>query len=199
MPIHATKLLQAKRTNPKKVVLHEQTVSSQLRYTLSDTRNVLEQKTVENVVPYILWNDTWNKIGFFGPDKDHPTTHHAGKRYSRGRKVFVDFGLNAGREASLPHPAIVIQNFKDLVLVAPTTSNDGGALDPSIEKVILSVPGDGVIFPQDTLIELHQMRCVAKNRIINDLKVNVDQYIVPNRVVDTLNQQMKNAFLMAQT
>ncbi|MCQ6281075.1 type II toxin-antitoxin system PemK/MazF family toxin [Bacillus sp. EB600] len=195
MPINTKRLLQLKTTNPTKIVSQEKDVANQLRYTLNDTSSILDNNLVKEVVPFIFWNDTWNKIGFFGLSKNHPVRAVSGKRYSRGRKVFVDFGLNAGRESSLPHPAIVIHNFKDLVLVAPTTSEDDGLLDKEIEKVIISVPKDGIVFPQDTIIELHQMRCVSKNRIINDLNCNVDQYIVPNDTVDELNKKMKTTVI----
>ncbi|MCP1186495.1 helix-turn-helix domain-containing protein [Paenibacillus sp. 1781tsa1] len=45
-------------------------------------------------------------------------------RYASGRKVLVDFGYGTDRELLQPHPAIVIGDFKELLVVVPTNSDD---------------------------------------------------------------------------
>ncbi len=60
-------------------------------------------------------------------------------RYKWGDKVFVDFGCgNIQTELSFPHPSIVLYNFANTVIVAPTTSDDSpNSFSADIEEVII--------------------------------------------------------------
>jgi len=161
-------------------------ITKSLNITLEDSKTKICAGSVKNVLEYILWNDLWNTYGFFGERKDK-LDKHASKRYQRGQKVFVNFGHNMGREASLPHPAIIVKNFKHLAVVVPTTSKDDSDLG-DLEKLLIYCPKDGNVFPEDDVVEIHQMKCISKNRIINDLGKNVRDYILPNEQIDSLNQ-----------
>lgn len=112
-----------------------------------------------------------------------------------GRKVLIDFGYGVDRELFQPHPAIVLGDFQELLVVAPTNSNDGAVFHGDIQKAIIRVPNDDTkvrghrpIFPKDTIINLHQIRHVSKNRVQKDLYCNVNTYIFPNNSIDDLNR-----------
>lgn len=118
-------------------------------------------------------------------------------RYARGRKVLVDFGYGIDRELFQPHPAIVLDDFGKLLVVVPTNTDDGNVYPSDVKKAIIRIPSDHgrlsgkhPIFPKDTIINLHQIRHVSKNRIQKDLHCNVKNYIVPNDVIDELNRYL---------
>ena len=92
----------------------------------------------------------------------------------------MDFGCgNIQTELSFPHPAIVLYNFANTVIVAPTTSDDSpNCFSDDIEEVIIKAKKDGTVFPKDTIINLHQIKSVHKDRIISNLRCNVKSYIV---------------------
>jgi PemK-like, MazF-like toxin of type II toxin-antitoxin system len=188
LPINKSSILGIKGRALYQSVSTNGTVNHQLRNTLADTRVLLESKNLKEVIPYIIWNDLWNEIGVFGPLRNRPKNTSLSIRFTRGRKIFVDFGYNAGKELSMPHPAIVLHNFSDFLVVIPTNKDDNPNLSKDIQKVVLQVPKDSNIFPQDTMISLHQIRIVAKNRIIRDLGCNVQDYIIPNDTIDHINR-----------
>ncbi|WP_027416900.1 type II toxin-antitoxin system PemK/MazF family toxin [Aneurinibacillus terranovensis] len=101
--------------------------------------------------------------------------------------VFVRFGYNTGKESSLAHPAVVVGHYDDLVVVVPLTGDDGGNLSKDLEKTVVRYPKDGKIMRKNGIAEIHQIRCISKNRITKDMNVNVQDYILPNTVVDTIN------------
>lgn len=46
---------------------------------------------------------------------------------------------------------------------------------------------DGTVFPKDTIINLHQIKAVHKERIISNLKCNVRNYTVDTTEIQRLN------------
>jgi len=115
--------------------------------------------------------------------------------------VLVDFGYGIDRELFQPHPAIVIGEFQELLVVVPTNSDDGQSVHPDIRKALLKVPSDRSptnttpIFPKRTIINLHQVRHISKNRVTKDLYCNVRNYILPNVTIDSINQYLPHAIL----
>jgi len=192
MPIQKENLLSIRHLNIP-VHKHPQT-KTELEHVLQDTQMLMEPLPVKTVIPFILWQDTWNEIGFFGPKRKAPYRNEATLKYSRGRKVFVDLGYNIGDEGSLPHPAIVLRNFKDMMVVVPTTSNENNKilrLEPDIQEMNLVVPADGAIFPNETILQLHQIRIISKNRIIRDLGCNIKDYVPKADWIDQVNAGLK--------
>ncbi|MFE8701082.1 type II toxin-antitoxin system PemK/MazF family toxin [Cytobacillus sp. FJAT-54145] len=189
MPINEQQILTniQNRTGYGQKANQDPLTRQQLGFTFSDSKQQLEQQNVELMLPFVLWNDIWNRYGTFGTRRNQLRNGFSGRKYARGRKVFVDFGYNIGREASMKHPAIVVAQFKELLIVAPETSDDGRPFSPDIEKVVIKCPKDGSVFMKDTIVELHQLRCIAKNRIIKDLGVSAKNYVLPNPLVDQLN------------
>jgi len=169
---------------------------------LQETEGLVQTFKLGESIPFLLWNDLFNKHTLNGSDYDEYTVKNpAGtgpKRYDTGRKVFVDFGYGVDRELFQPHPAIVLGDFNEMIVVVPTNSEEGDEVFSSeIKKAIVSVPSDATgvkghfpIFPKDTLINLHQIRHVSKNRVQKDLKCNAKNYIVPNHVIDQINTHL---------
>jgi hypothetical protein len=157
---------------------------------------LLENFSINEIIPFIFWNDFWNDCGIYGPNRDTAVRPQTSLRYSRGRKVFVDFGCsNIGKETSLPHPAFIIYNFAETAIVVPTTSDDGSTFTPEMESALIRCKGDKIIFPNDTIINLHQIRVISKNRIIRDLNCDARSYILTNDAVDELNRRLPSSII----
>jgi flagellar biosynthesis regulator FlbT len=148
----------------------------------------LKEKQCKDVVEYILWNDFVNDKGTLA-NKINATY----RRYVWGDKVFVDFGMtNIQTELSYPHPAIILYNLANTVIVTPTTSDDKVVdFTDDINQCIIKVKKDGNIFPNDTIINLHQITAVHKERIKKSLNCNVKNYILDDDEIDRLNNYEK--------
>lgn len=167
----------------KHVCQNTQTVMSELSTTLADTETLVGACINQQAIPFIFWNDFFNAAGTLSP-KSRKQQY----RYKWGDKVFVDFGCaNIQTEISFPHPAIVLYNFSNTVIVVPTTSDDNPTFSNDIESVIIKVQKDGTVFPKDTVINLHQIKAVHKERIISNLKCNVRNYMVDTTEIQRLN------------
>lgn len=175
MPINKQLLQQILRTNRNDKCGDTKDVTAELSATLSDTETLVQSCMNTQAVPFIIWNDFYNTAGILSPK-----SRKAAYRYKWGDKVFVDFGCgNIQTELSFPHPAIVLYNFANSVIVAPTTSDDGPvSFSTDIEEAIIKVQKDGAVFPKDTIINLHQLKAVHKERIISNLRCNVKSYVV---------------------
>ncbi|HBI73476.1 MAG TPA: hypothetical protein DDY59_09835, partial [Lachnospiraceae bacterium] len=123
-------------------------VLSELLVTQNDSLDFLKEKQCKDVVEYILWNDFVNDKGTLA-NKINATY----RRYVWGDKVFVDFGMtNIQTELSYPHPAIILYNLANTVIVTPTTSDDKVVdFTDDINQCIIKVKKDGNIFPNDTI------------------------------------------------
>lgn len=159
-------------------------VNMELLLTLNETTELIQKEKCKDVVPYILWNDFVNRYGTLAPKISSNYN-----RYTWGTKVFVDFGMtNVQTELSYPHPAIVLYNFNNTVIVVPTTTDDKEtSFSDDIEHSIIKVKKDGTIFPNDSIINIHQICAVHKQRILRDLRCNVKNYIMDSTEIDRLN------------
>ena len=175
MPIDKQLLRQLLATEKYKKCADTPESVAALASTLSDTDALVQSCQNVQAIPFILWNDFYNAAGIFAPKSKKKAY-----RYKWGDKVFVDFGCgNIQTELSFPHPAIVLYNFANTVIVAPTTSDDSpNSFSADIEEAIIKTPKDGTVFPKDTTINLHQVKSVHKDRIISNLRCNVKSYIV---------------------
>lgn len=159
-------------------------VNMELLLTLNETTRSIQECKCKDTVPYILWNDFLNRNGTLA-NKSNKTYN----RYVWGEKVFVDFGMtNIQTELSYPHPAILLYNFANTAIVVPTTTDDKGtAFTSDIEECIIKVKSDNRIFPNDSIINLHQICSVHKERIIKDLHVSVKNFQMDDVEIDRLN------------
>ena len=184
MPINKQLLRQLLATEKSKKCADSPDSAAELGSTLSDTESLVRSCQNVQAIPFILWNDFYNSAGILAPKSKKKSY-----RYKWGDKVFVDFGCgNIQTELSFPHPAIVLYNFANTVIVAPTTSDDSpNSFSADIEEVIIKAKRDGTVFPKDTIINLHQIKSVHKDRIISNLRCNVKSYIVDRQEIARQN------------
>lgn len=170
-------------------------VNMELLLTLNETTQILQNNKCKDVVPYILWNDFVNNKGTLSIK-----TNESYNRYVWGTKIFVNFGMtNIQTELSYPHPAILLYNFANTAIVVPTTTDDKTtAFTSDIEKCIIKVKKDNLIFPNNSIINLHQICSIHKERIISDLNCNVKNFIVDNDEIDRLNSYENHKFFQNQ-
>lgn len=186
MPVNKDRIRCYETNNVKNVTSKNvEKVNMELLLTLNETTGFIQKQKCKDAVPYILWNDFVNNYGTLAPKT---CTHY--NRYTWGSKVFVNFGMtNIQTELSYPHPAIILYNFNNTTIVVPTTTDDKvTAFTDDIEKSIIKVKADGVIFPNDSIINIHQICAVHKQRIISDLRCNIKNYIMDSTEIDRLNQ-----------
>lgn len=185
MPVDKNRIKNFKNNAVKNVTSKNvDKVNMELLLTLYETTELIQKCKCKDAVPYILWNDFVNKYGTMAEKNNR---HY--NRYTWGSKVFVDFGMtNIQTELSYPHPAIILYNFNNTVIVVPTTTDDKIAdFTEDIEKSIIKVNADGDVFPNDSVINIHQICAVHKERIISDLRCNVKSYIMKSSEIDRLN------------
>lgn len=187
---------------PSKTALtHTDTfIRSQLNETLKETEQLVQTYTIKESIQFVLWNDLMNKHTLNGLNYDTYQGANARSsnpiRYATGRKVFVDYGYGVDRELFQPHPAIVLGDFNELLVVVPTNSDEGSKVSGTIEKALIRVPNDNKpttkkpVFPKDTIINLHQVRHISKNRVVTDLRANVKSYEMPQHKIDQLNRYL---------
>lgn len=159
-------------------------VNMELLLTLNESIDLVQDVKCKDAVPYIIWNDFLNENGTLAPKKDK--TYN---RYVWGRKVFVDFGMtNIQTELSYPHPAIILYNFANTAIVIPITTDDKiTGFTSDIERCIVKVKADNKIFPHDSIINMHQMCSIHKERIIKDLGCNVKEFVLDAKEIARLN------------
>ncbi|WP_270166713.1 hypothetical protein [Paenibacillus sp. SYP-B4298] len=187
----------SKQTSKKQLTSSDSFILEQLSETLHETEQLVQTFNLGDSIPFLIWNNLLNKHTLNGSKKDTYQKNANGIpiRFARGRKVTIDFGYGIDRELFQPHPAIVLADYQELMAVVPTTSDDGSVFHDEVKKAIIRVPSDAVensasypIFPRNTVINLHQIRVVSKNRIISDLRCNVKDYRVPDHIIDELNE-----------
>lgn len=192
MPVDKNRIKNFETGNAKNVLSKNiDKVNMELLLTLNETTQLVQQNKCKDVVPYILWNDFVNQHGTLAAK-----SNKSYNRYAWGEKVFIDFGMtNIQTELSYPHPAILLYNFANTVIVAPTTTDDKRTgFTNDIEECIIKVKNDNIIFPHDSIINIHQICAVHKERIISDLHCNVKNFILDNTEIERLNSFEEYAF-----
>lgn len=147
------------------------TVLTELNKTFSDSFTNLQDNNLKQIVDFTLWNDFWNKYGIYGKNKKENRNTFSRKRYSRGRLLFIDYGHhNVGLEFSLSHIGIVLKDFGDLLEVLPVTSDKNQTYSRDIENTIIRVKkAQYNQFDDNSILLIHQIQSISKNRIIKDL------------------------------
>lgn len=93
--------------------------------------------------------------------------------YKRGFIVLVDLGAsNFGHEPSFTHPAVVLAQTKDSLLIAPCSSKKYGKGYP---EIIDASTSDG--FSSNTGIQTNAIRWISKNRVIAQLGITTSQIL----------------------
>lgn len=133
---HAAPALKSKITN------NDSFIMNQLSEILQETEQLVKTFQLSESIPFLLWNDLFNKHTINGPNYDtYHVTNPKGVpiRFARGRKVMINFGYGIDRELCQPHPAIVLADFQELMAVVPTTSDDGSVFHNEVKKAIIQV------------------------------------------------------------
>ncbi|HYK74330.1 MAG TPA: type II toxin-antitoxin system PemK/MazF family toxin [Pseudoneobacillus sp.] len=139
---------------------------------LSKTKEIITKQSLLSSSFFLRSSETWNQYGIYGNKKNDKINHWAGKSYSRGKLLFIDYGqYNIGEEFSLEHMGIVIQDFgNDLITVLPVTTDRGQTYHKNIERSIIRVKSkDYSQFEHNSILLIHQIITVSKNRIIKEL------------------------------
>lgn len=93
----------------------------------------------------------------------HNRTSNNIKTSKRGDIVFVDLGATNFRfEPSFTHPAIVLKNSYNSILIVPCSTKKYGK---GLECIIDATPKDG--FSKNTGIQTDALRWINKNRVIS--------------------------------
>lgn len=100
--------------------------------------------------------------------------------YKRGTIVFIDLGSgNFGHEPSFTHPAVVLAQSKDSILIVPCSSKKYGRGFPDI---IDATPTDG--FSSNTGIQTRSLRWISKNRVVSTIGK------VSSSVLDSIDNEL---------
>lgn len=102
--------------------------------------------------------------------------------YKRGSIVFVDLGAgNFGHEPSYTHPAVVLQQNKYSIMVAPCSSKK---YNKGISSIIDATTSDG--FSINTGIQTDSIRWISKDRVIST------HGTVSNSILDAIDKVLLN-------
>ena len=120
---------------------------------------------------FINFIDRW----LHNRNSDNTTT------YKRGDIVFIDLGANNFRfEPSYTHPAIILKNSYNSILIVPCSTKKYGR---NLSDVIDATASDG--FTRNTGIQLGALRWINKNRIISNTGKRVS-----GRILDKINEKI---------
>lgn len=148
-------------------------VEKELISTLNDTKALMNGKYLSESIPFILFNDLMNQYGVHGPKKDVDRTTLRSRKINRGRVVFVDFGINVGSELCFAHMAVVVANYAGIMQVVPISSYRGSIPQALQDSTVFIDANTYPDFQHDSLLLVHQMRTVDKNRIIKDMRFTI--------------------------
>lgn len=130
-------------------------------YTIFSNAIINLYDTVSNFTVYELANwishsDKWLR---------NLNTRDNTKGYKRGSIIFIDLGAeNYGHEPSYTHPAVVLDETKTSVFIAPCSSKKFGSNLPDVIDVT-TLEG----FSSNTGIQVGNVRWISKKRIISEL------------------------------
>lgn len=103
--------------------------------------------------------------------------------YKRGTILFVDLGAgNFGHEPSYTHPAVVLQQNKHSILIAPCSSKK---YNRGIPTIIDATTADG--FSINTGIQTDSIRWISKDRVISI------HGSVSSKILDSIDALLLNA------
>ncbi len=107
--------------------------------------------------------------------------------YQRGEIVYVELGaMNFGYEASYEHPAIVMANSHNMVLVAPCSSQKfGKGHKDGIDIPVTEATG----LTRNTGVSLSNIKWISKNRIVDRAGV-VTNIVKLDQIDDYLMKQL---------
>ncbi|MGZ4135583.1 MAG: type II toxin-antitoxin system PemK/MazF family toxin, partial [Tumebacillaceae bacterium] len=142
-------------------------VSRGVARVLDDSKEVMEHVTLERTVSFILDADFWNQYGVHGAKKNRDKQSFCGLKFKRGQVVQIDLGhLVIGSEEAFMHTAIIVGDFKSLLVVVPISTDRSNQLSSDVKHAILPMSEQEYTFlDRPSYLNVHQIRVVSKNRL----------------------------------
>lgn len=172
--------LKANKKENKKQTSTNTDIVAELKKALMLKEVTLSKRAIYDCCSWIESNNLWVK------DKsgDLINTHS----YKRRKLVTVDLGAAfLGSEAAFSHPAVVLYEERDWVLIAPITSKKfGKGLD-----ILVDIPKgscDGLT--ENSTIQCDHIRAISKRRVTGTLPGTL-----PTEYMDKINQVVLKKFV----
>jgi mRNA-degrading endonuclease toxin of MazEF toxin-antitoxin module len=165
---------------------------------------LINQEMTDSIKWLVGWSDYCNdknKVNSFFKYKDYSL--------SRGQGVQINLFGHMGTELTYDHPAIVLDESKDWIIIAPTSSTCFQDEEP---LHIDLTPADGGVVNKNCGIKLENIRMVSKKRVksiftgkvtpekLNEIDGVVAKYLAPsvekelvvqNQLVASLEQEVE--------
>lgn len=157
-----------------------QDILSELKKAITNKERVLINKAIYESCSWIESNDMWinDKQGNLNNTND----------YNRRKLVTVDLGAaHLGSEAAFLHPAVVLYEERDWVLIAPITSKKfGKGLD-----ILVDIPkGSCSGLTENSTVQVDHIRAISKRRITGTLPGTM-----PNPFMDKINKVILEKYI----
>ena len=145
----------SKQQNSKQTNGHKDSILYPLfSYAHTNFTDTLRNLSTYEMAHWINYSDRW--LG-------NRTAKSNTLGYKRGTILFVDLGSgNFGHEPSFTHPAIVLAQTKESILIVPCSSKKYGKGFP---EIVDATPDDG--FSTNTGIQTRSLRWISKNRVLS--------------------------------
>lgn len=172
--------------------------------TSNEKTEIISNFNIFDMCNWVVWKNMWIK--------DKNGSPKVKDIYHRRKLVLVELGAsNIDSEASYNHPAVIIYNNVDWVVIAPITSKRyGKGID-----FLIDIPQGACSLKENSSVQVDHIRCISKKRITGTLsgslpvgymnKVNMvilQKYIYPvyqdyvttkdlNKLLDEDNKSLK--------
>lgn len=128
---------------------------SYINETAIDTKSYVVNLSVFKACTWVEWNDFWLKDKKYG--------ERVINSYPRRKLVNVELGYGQiGSEAAFNHPAVVLYEEHDWILIAPITSKKYGK---GLELLIDIPSGSCQGLTEPSTVQLDHIRAISKKRI----------------------------------
>ena len=168
-----------KSINLKKVKTEVNLVQYIEEYT-NERKEIILNQNIFTACSWLIWSDLLIK--------DKTTNSKASNSYKRRKLIKVELGTdNIGSEASFEHPAVVLYEEWDWLLIAPITSKKfGKELD-----LLVDIPkGACSGLPENSTVQLDHIRAISKKRVSETLKGSLPTYYM-----DRINEVMLKYYI----
>lgn len=177
MSIDLTKVQELKNNENenRKIAKNLSDLVKDINKSIKDTETFVINLSVYNACSWIEWNELWLDDKYRSPKNTNS--------YKRRKLINVELGYSQiGSEAAFNHPAVVLYEEKDWVLIAPITSKKyGKGLD-----LLIDVPsGSCAGLTDPSTIQLDHIRAISKKRITGTRTGSL-----PTQYMDKINEAL---------
>lgn len=159
-------------------------MQTDLESSLEKTKEIMLGEEIINSIDFIIGNELWNQYGVYGNDKESDRNEFSSKTYSRWRMLNINYGhYKIGAEFAYDHIGIVLKDYGKVIKVLPVTTDRGKTFSKDIEEAIVRVKSsDYPQFKNDSILLVHQITTVSKNRIKSDLFNSISKSTLAQQV-----------------